>query len=295
MQNYGFVSVTVAVFLVAVVVAVSARAEPSVIPVYGGKKAMVAITYDDGLVSHYDVARPMHAKYKVGGTFFVPVTCADNPKKRNRHGDRCDWKMLLEMQAEGLEVASHTMTHANLRKLRDARAYEQVTNEIVGAKAIFASHGIDVKTVAFGFNAKYDGAVALCRASGQYPRLYQFGTGSKDTPERYDELLKTKWSKENEYSIPDAGDLRAPDPDPGGIPRRLRGGHEDLQHLPRARGAHAPQARRGRPLRRRVRGSGDALRPGPGLGEAERRLGRQDRDRREIRRPVIRRRRRRIQ
>ena len=201
MQTYGFMSVKAAVLLAAIGVAGFALAEPSVIPVYGGKKAMVAITYDDGLVSHYDVARPMHAKYKVGGTFFVPVTCADNPKKRNRHGDRCDWKMLLEMQAEGLEVASHTMTHANLRKLRDAHAYEQVTNEIVGAKAVFASHGIDVKTVAFGFNAKYDGAVALCRASGQYPRLYQFGTGSKDTPERYDELLKTKWSKENEYSI----------------------------------------------------------------------------------------------
>ena len=51
---------------------------------------MVAITYDDGLLSHYTVARPMHAKYKVGGTFFVPVSCADNPKKKNRHGDRCD-------------------------------------------------------------------------------------------------------------------------------------------------------------------------------------------------------------
>ena len=68
---------------------------------------MVAITYDDGLLSHYTVARPMHAKYKVGGTFFVPVSCADNPKKKNRHGDRCDWDMLREMQSNGLEIANH--------------------------------------------------------------------------------------------------------------------------------------------------------------------------------------------
>ena len=174
---------------------------PSVIPVYEGKKAMVAITYDDGLLSHYTVARPMHAKYHVGGTFFVPVSCADDPKKKNRHGDRCDWDMLREMQSNGLEIASHTMTHANLRKLRDAGNYEQVTNEIAGAKQVFASHGIDVKSIAFGYNAKYDGAIALCRATGQYPRLYQFGTGSKDTSARYDELLATKWSKENAYSI----------------------------------------------------------------------------------------------
>ena len=43
-------------------VADAAADGPSVIPVYEGKKAMVAITYDDGLLSHYTVARPMHAK-----------------------------------------------------------------------------------------------------------------------------------------------------------------------------------------------------------------------------------------
>ncbi len=176
-------------------------AEPSVIPVYGGKKAMVAITYDDGLISHYTVARPMHAKYKVGGTFFVPVSCADDPMKKNRHGPRCSWEQLLEMQKDGLEIANHTMSHANMRKLRDDGNFAEVTNQIVGAKEVFASHGIDVKTLAFGGNSRYDGAVKLCYASGQYPRLYQFGTGSKDTIERYDNELKNRWSKANEYSI----------------------------------------------------------------------------------------------
>lgn len=70
----------------------------------------VALTFDDGYLDNYTIAIPIMKKYDAKGTFFVINQDINKP---NKMGD----KEILGLLAEGMELGSHTTSHAPLAKI----------------------------------------------------------------------------------------------------------------------------------------------------------------------------------
>ncbi|MGD9504006.1 MAG: polysaccharide deacetylase family protein [Syntrophobacteraceae bacterium] len=67
---------------------------------------MVSLTFDDGLRSVYDEARPVLLKYNKKATVAIIVN-----RMLSKNNDYMDMAQVLELQKDGWEVASHGMTH----------------------------------------------------------------------------------------------------------------------------------------------------------------------------------------
>jgi peptidoglycan/xylan/chitin deacetylase (PgdA/CDA1 family) len=76
----------------------------------GQSGCSVAITFDDGYKDNYTVAFGILKRLNVPATVFVVTGTLGSP----RH---LSWDQLLEMQAAGLEIGSHSATHPDLTKL----------------------------------------------------------------------------------------------------------------------------------------------------------------------------------
>lgn len=70
----------------------------------------VALTFDDGYLDNYTIAIPIMKKYDAKGTFFVINQDINKPDKM---GD----KEILGLLSEGMELGSHTTSHAPLAKI----------------------------------------------------------------------------------------------------------------------------------------------------------------------------------
>ena len=79
------------------------------------------ITFDDGNLNQYINAYPILKKYGYSATFFVTIKYLDQPGFMT-------WKMLKEMSANGMTIASHTYTHRLLTKLDDNTVYQDMKN-----------------------------------------------------------------------------------------------------------------------------------------------------------------------
>ena len=88
-------------------------------PILEGKMAAFSFTYDDGAYSHYTTALPMHMKYGMPATFFI-ITDRVEQDGEGRAKKYCSWSEVCEMAAKGMEMASHTKTHRNMRELESA-------------------------------------------------------------------------------------------------------------------------------------------------------------------------------
>jgi peptidoglycan/xylan/chitin deacetylase (PgdA/CDA1 family) len=95
----------------------------------------VVITIDDGYKSAIVYAAPILKKYGYPWTFFIYpafITVAEG------HG-AASWNDLLALQAEGIDIECHSMTHPQLPKHgnKSPEEYDKwLTNETAGAKAI---------------------------------------------------------------------------------------------------------------------------------------------------------------
>lgn len=102
-----------------------------------GKKSLVAITFDDALVSVFKNAAPILRKYDLPAAIFVPTgnlgqcppwlqaaACYDGQ-------DRVvDEQQLIEMNRMGFEIFSHTVSHPRLSQLND----EELRKELEESK-----------------------------------------------------------------------------------------------------------------------------------------------------------------
>jgi peptidoglycan/xylan/chitin deacetylase (PgdA/CDA1 family) len=103
----------------------------------------VCITIDDGYKSAIVYAAPILKKYGYPWTFFIYpdfVTVGEGP-------GAASWKDLLALQAEGVDIESHSMTHPNLKlhrqkikgiwqNLTPEQYAEWLKNETAGAKTL---------------------------------------------------------------------------------------------------------------------------------------------------------------
>ena len=175
-------------------------------PVLEGKMAAFSFTYDDGAHSHYTTALPMHLKYGMPATFFI-ITDRVEPEGEGRAKKYCSWPEIKEMSDKGMEMASHTKSHPNMRELESAGLtkemmkgktrdelfamrepnWPKVWSEIALSREALESHtGQKVRCLAYPGNAFPDWTGRI-NAEG---RLYTRGeikvwTGRTDTEEGY--------------------------------------------------------------------------------------------------------------
>lgn len=117
----------------------------------------VLLTFDDGWENQYKYAFPLLKKYHVPAAFYVFT----NPIGKKPHF--FTWDQIKEMDAAGMTIASHTLTHPYLQHLSE----EKLKKEIFESKQTLEEHlGHLVAHFAspFGFSNSY--IEALLRDAG---------------------------------------------------------------------------------------------------------------------------------
>jgi len=129
-----------------------------------GKKAIpphsALITFDDGWRSQYELAWPILKKYGYPFTMFIYTDYVKGGKRTG--GESMSWQELEQMRDAGVDIQSHTISHADLRGkkgMRDTPEYDKwLWNELAGSKEMIEQKlGVKVNALAlpYGFyNAK---------------------------------------------------------------------------------------------------------------------------------------------
>lgn len=87
-------------------------------------QAVVIFTYDDGLLSHFQLAAPLHLKYDIPATFAVVANRALDASFWERH---LNSQQVLQLNKMGFEIASHGHDH-NI-------PYSEMTNDAIDSDA----------------------------------------------------------------------------------------------------------------------------------------------------------------
>jgi peptidoglycan/xylan/chitin deacetylase (PgdA/CDA1 family) len=117
----------------------------------------VVLTFDDGWEDLYRHAFPLLVKYHDSGTFFIFT---------NAIGDRdfMTWSQLKTMQAAGMDIESHSISHPFLSAMTDKA---KLWKEIEGSREIIASHlerAPDIFAYPYGSYNELD--IAMLKAAG---------------------------------------------------------------------------------------------------------------------------------
>jgi len=130
----------------------------------------VVLTFDDGWEDAFREAFPLLMKYNDTATFFIFT---------NAIGDRdfVTWSQLATMQAAGMEIESHSVSHPYLSAITDKAA---LWKEIEGSREIIASHlGREPEIFAYPFGTYKELDIAMLKAAGYRAARTDFGS----TPE----------------------------------------------------------------------------------------------------------------
>jgi len=102
---------------------------------------VVILSFDDNRKGDFTYAKPILDKYGFKATFFV--ICGKTTDK-----GAMNWQDIAAMQGDGMDIESHTMTHAHLNTLSQT----QLDFEIGGSKQCLASHGYNSTIFAYPYN-----------------------------------------------------------------------------------------------------------------------------------------------
>lgn len=147
----------------------------SVCKYLGDRQAAVSLTYDDGLLEHYTLVAPELEKRGMRGTFWIMgnVVGVEN----TNHGARLSWSQIREMEGRGHEMASHTWSHPNCRKVgMEAFMYDVWRND----SAFLRNLGHKPMTLAYPFNVKTGPVIAAVDSGRIGSRTFQTGHGQQN-------------------------------------------------------------------------------------------------------------------
>jgi peptidoglycan/xylan/chitin deacetylase (PgdA/CDA1 family) len=99
---------------------------------------VVILSFDDNRKGDFTYAKPILDKYGFKATFFV--ICG-----KTTDSGAMNWQDIAAMQKDGMDIESHTMTHAHLNTLSQS----QLDFEIGGSKQCLASHGYNSTIFAY--------------------------------------------------------------------------------------------------------------------------------------------------
>jgi hypothetical protein len=131
----------------------------------GSSTKIVMINFDDGYKSQLIYAKPILDKYGFKASFFIVCgKVATQPYWMN-------WQDIAQLNKDGMDIESHTMTHAHLNKL----STNALTHEIGGSKQCFASHGFNTTILGYPLNLGSD-KPSVVNLVAQYYNLGRSGT-----------------------------------------------------------------------------------------------------------------------
>jgi peptidoglycan/xylan/chitin deacetylase (PgdA/CDA1 family) len=83
----------------------------------------VAITFDDGWISTYDIAFPILKEYGFPATIFIYTDFVGG-------GKALSWKHIKELSEAGFDIQCQTKTHRNLTVLKNRESFKQYFNSL---------------------------------------------------------------------------------------------------------------------------------------------------------------------
>lgn len=118
-------------------------------------KAAVSYTFDDGLEEHYTKVMPRMDSLGIKGTFWI-IGRVIEQRKKMREAVPMTWEQVKTLGDHGHEIASHSYTHTNFKKL----SYTEIAREIdLNDSVIFVNTGYHTNTLAYPGNSKSDSIV----------------------------------------------------------------------------------------------------------------------------------------
>lgn len=163
------------VILFLALVSISGAQNIEVCKFLGNKTAAVSLTYDDGLVEHKTLVAKELEKRGLRGSFWIIGSMVG--VQETKHGARLSWEELREMEKRGHEIASHTWSHPNCRKVGfKAFMYDVWRND----SAFQSNLGRKPMTLAYPYNAKTDSVVAAVEKGRIGSRTFQKGHGQQN-------------------------------------------------------------------------------------------------------------------
>lgn len=79
------------------------------------------ITFDDGLVSDYEIALPVLQAYNLKATFFITADNIGKPRYMSIH-------QIRKMAENGMEIGSHGLTHSYLVNMNKKQVQDEISN-----------------------------------------------------------------------------------------------------------------------------------------------------------------------
>jgi peptidoglycan/xylan/chitin deacetylase (PgdA/CDA1 family) len=128
-------------------------------------KKSVVITIDDGYGSAYQIAYPTLKKYGFTATLFVYTDFIGNSSSA------ITYDQLREMKADGFEVGSHTLSHADLTKRRKGESekayWARIRKELVTSRKIINRKlGQKTRYLSLPYGNYNDKVLRLCEQVG---------------------------------------------------------------------------------------------------------------------------------
>jgi len=137
----------------------------------------IGLTFDDGWQSFYTNAFPILQKYNFKATVFIVSGYVGKKSSWDyKKKDHLSWQEIKILADEGIEMASHSVNHVDLRYLDD----NQLEYEVSGSKKqIEDKLGKPVKHFSYPFG-RYNRRVIEAVKRAGYENAFALGTGDND-------------------------------------------------------------------------------------------------------------------
>ena len=172
--------------LLLAIVSITNAQDVSVCKYLGDRKAAVSLTYDDGLQEHKTLVASELEKRGMRGTFWIIGNMVG--LQETDQGGRLSWDDIREMENHGHEMASHSWSHPNCRKV----GFEAFMYDVWRNDSAFLHHlGHKPLTFAYPYNVKTTQVVAAVDSGRIGSRTFQTGHGQQNNKSTLPKM--TEW------------------------------------------------------------------------------------------------------
>ena len=149
---------------------VALRDLPAALGEPGGPVA--SLTFDDGSLDNYERTLEVLDRHDIKATFFLIASALGGSLPGPSGEELMSAEQAKDLASRGHEVGSHTMSHADLSRLPEDRAREEIEGS---RRALEDVLSVPVTAIAYPFGRHADATRAIAREAG-----YQMGVTTKE-------------------------------------------------------------------------------------------------------------------